>query len=366
MTERRTESGAPTEALAIRPFQPADLPAVAELLASAFPVAWSAQTWSRMLSATLFESPWADSRFPSYVNQDAAAGITGFIAGNVLRAQADGHDITLICAAHLAVAPSTRGQAAGPFLLRTLLNGPQDATITDSAAPTVRRLWSALGGRTDPLRSLRWMQVVRPAAWVGRAAATVARGRSPHALVPVHAVPLRPLAPAAFATRTWSRTGAETQELLRVDDFVSHAPEVAPASRVRLTYDVDFVQWLFGEQQKLAGADVTVLRRIIRRRGRIVGWFLCEIGVDGVGRVLQVKCRQRDAEHLLGELFAGAAAEGAVVLSGRVEPHLADALHSHDCVIGKGNLHLLHAKDPVILEALASSDLSVFDGEWWF
>ena len=82
---------------------------------------------------------------------------------------------------------------------------------------------------------------------------------------------------------------------------------------------------------------------------------------------MQVMCRPRDGEEVLADLFAGAAGQGAVVLKGRVEPHLAEALRHHGCVMGPGNRHLVHASDPGLLEALcASSGLSVLDGEWWY
>ena len=161
---------------AVRPLDDADLPRVAELLTEGFPDSWSAQGWRRFLQATLVESPWADPALPSLVACSDDGAIGGFIAANVLRATFDGAPIRVVCAAHLAVEPSSRGSMAGPLLLRELLRGPQDATITDTANATVRRIWQTLRGEADALRSLAWMQPLGPMRWLGRAAAAAADG----------------------------------------------------------------------------------------------------------------------------------------------------------------------------------------------
>ncbi len=61
-----------------------------------------------------------------------------------------------------------------------------------------------------------------------------------------------------------------------------------------------------------------------------------------------------------------AAAQGAAVVTGRVEVHLAEALCHLRCVIGPGGRHMIHASDPDLLVALRSSASTVLDGEWWY
>ena len=82
--------------------------------------------------------------------------------------------------------------------------------------------------------------------------------------------------------------------------------------------------------------------------------------------MLQALCRPADAETVLGELFVVAAAQGAAVVTGRVEAHLAEALRHHRCVMGPGGRHMIHASDPDLLVALRSSGFTVLDGEWWY
>jgi hypothetical protein len=351
----------------IRPFEDADLPRVADLLAAALPSAYGPAGWERFLRVTLLQSPWPDSDLPSLVACDEDATVFGFIGTNVRHATFDGGPIRLAYTAHLALAPGSRRSPVGAFLLRRALEGPQDATITDTANETVLQVWESLGGRLEPLRSLSWMHVLRPLAWMARGGAAAARRTGVSALLPVVAVPLRPILPRAVVPPTWSRTDSGSAEPLEASTFLHHLDDVAPPARLRLAYDAEFLEWLFDALSRAEGDSAPVLRRLVRRDGRVLGWWICRVQRGGVGRVVQVMCRPRDGDEVLADLFAGAAGQGVVVLSGRVEPHLAEALRHHGCVIGPGNRHLVHARDPGVLEALfTSSGLSVFDGEWWY
>jgi hypothetical protein len=351
---------------AVRPLRDADLPRVAALLAQAFPDSWSAQGWQRFLQATLVESPWADPALPSLVACSDDGTIGGFIAANVLRATFDGVPIRVACAAHLAVEPSSRGSMAGPLLLRALLRGSQDATITDTANATVRRIWQTLRGETDPLRSLAWMQPLGPMRWLGRAAAAAARRCNVRELLPVTALPLHALAPAKVVTPTWQDVPVPPVELLDASTYVAEAGSVTPRARIVPIRDAAYFAWLLGEVAATAGVGAEILHRVVRRRGRVVGWFVCRMDRSGTCRVLQVLCRPADAETVLGELFVVAAAQGAAVVTGRVEAHLGEALRHHRCVMGPGGRHMIHASDPDVLVALRSSGFTVLDGEWWY
>ena len=130
--------------------------------------------------------------------------------------------------------------------------------------------------------------------------------------------------------------------------------------------DAAYLEWLLGEVARTASPTAEILRRVVRRRGRVVGWFVCRLERGGTCRVLQLLCRPADAETVLGELFVVAAAQGAAVVTGRVESHLVEALRHHRCAIGAGGRHMIHANDPDLLVALRSSGFTVLDGEWWY
>ena len=234
----------------VRPLEDADLPRVAELLTQAFPASWSAEGWRRFLRATLVESPWADPALPSLVACSDDGAIGGFIASNALRATFDGAPIRVVCAAHLAVEPSSRGSMAGPLLLRELLRGPQDATITDTANATVRRIWQTLRGEADALRSLAWMQPLGPMRWLGRAAAAAARRRDVRALLPVAALPLHGLAPAKLVTPTWQDVPVPPVEALDASTFVAEAASVTPRARVVPLRDPAHFAWLLARSRR--------------------------------------------------------------------------------------------------------------------
>jgi hypothetical protein len=172
---------------------------------------------------------------------DARGAIRGFIATNVCRVTLDETPIQLACTSHLAVESASRGTAAGAFLLRATLQGRQDATFADAAGPAVRGVWKWLRGRCEPLRSLRWMQLLQPGQWLMRTGLAAARRRHPRSLFPVPAAPLRPLVPAAVAPRRCGKRAPA--ERLDVETFLERIDRVALAG-VRVRYDGEYVAWL--------------------------------------------------------------------------------------------------------------------------
>ena len=165
------------------------------------------------------------------------------------------------------------------------------------------------------------MQPVAPLRWIGCGAVAAVRRRRVEQLLPVASLPLHALAPARLFTPTWQRLPVPPAEELDARTFVAEAAAVGPPARVLPQRDPDHVAWLFGELATMVGRDAEILRRVVRRRGRVVGWYVCRVQRSGAAKVLQVLCRAPDAETVLGELFATAAAHGAVVVTGRVEAH---------------------------------------------
>jgi hypothetical protein len=70
---------------------------------------------------------------------------------------------------------AARRGAAGFLMKRKLLEGPQDATLGDSASPLTEQVWLRLGRRRLELKDIHWVRVFRPASVAAR---TVAPPRS--------------------------------------------------------------------------------------------------------------------------------------------------------------------------------------------
>jgi hypothetical protein len=71
--------------------------------------------------------------------------------------------------------------------------------------------------------------------------------------------------------------------------------------------------------------------------------------------------------HVLDHLFAHAAHEGAIALTGRLEPRFLQSLSDKHCVFHmRGPWVLVSARRPELLRPFQSGDtfFSRFDGEW--
>jgi hypothetical protein len=351
----------------VRPLDAADLPAVANLFRTAMgPENVLSRPWlAEFLRETLLESPWVDPEIPSLVATDGAA-ITGFIASNVRRVIVDGKRMRAACCAHLVVDEGARSRAVGPQLLGRYMSGPQELTFTDTATEIVARMWRSFGGRSDGQRTTGWMLVLRPGPWalaVGRARV---RGRRAPGLATVPALPFH-IGGARLTGHHEPEAGPPVEtEPLSAELLLEHVDAILKGVRVRLDYDDAYLPWLL---QRLDGLYATsvVVRRLVRRGGRPVGWFIFVHDPGGPGRVLQIAARERDTDAVVEALVGHARERGVTVLAGRLEPHLAEPLRRRWAVLGFDARALVHAQNLEVLNALASgpSLLTRLDGEWW-
>lgn len=352
----------------VRPLDGADIPAVADLFRAAMgPDNELSRPWlADFLRETLLESPWVDPEIPSLVATGDDGAITGFIASNVRPVVVDGRRLRGACCAHLVVDQGARSRAVGPQLLGRYMGGPQDVTFTDTATEVVARMWRSFGGRADGGRSCGWMLVLRPGPW------TLAVGR---ARVQGHRAPGLATVPALPFHIGGSRlTGHHEPEAgppvetgpLTPAVLMEHRDGILKGVRVHLDYDEGYLSWLFARLDALYATSV-VVRRLVRRGGKPVGWFVLVHHPRGPARVLQVAARERDTDAVVEALVGAARERGVTVLNGRLEPNLAEALRRRWAVLGFDARTLVHAKEHAVLEAISTGPtlLTRLDGEWW-
>jgi hypothetical protein len=342
----------------IRPFAREDLPAVTKLLADHL------EGWDRdvgLIEAAFLDHPWGDPETPSLVLDDGGTP-AGFIGVHPRRLEFDGELVKGSCCTHLVVHPESRGAAGGAQLIRAVMAGPQELTWSDTTVPVVARMWGVFGGRIDYARAADWLIVLRPMRWTGEVLAGRVRRRPRTDELPVPGFPAhvsRRLTPNARPPTPPDVTGCDAAPA----DIVAAQPEITRRLALHVPYDEATLAFTLA---KLEGMGKRVVRRIVRRRDRPIGWYAYLEGSNGVSRVIHLAAPAKDADHVLGELIDHARDGGSSAVWGRYEPHVDGALRARLAVLGLNSRPATRARDPKFALALAGdgSLLTRLDGEW--
>jgi hypothetical protein len=345
----------------IRPFTSTDVPAVVALL-RAHMDGWPLD--ERALVGLMLEHPWADEELCSLVAVDEQGEIVGFTGVQARRLRMDGRPVRGVCCTHAVVNPAYRGGAAGALLLSRILAGPQALTWADSATDAVAGVYRIFGGHLDHVRACDWMLVLKPVRWArGIVAAAVRREPvSRRNFVPVGALPAhavgRRLLPRAFPDSTAGLAG-EDATAAAIAEVV---PKLNARTRVWVDHDEEQLSHLFRLVEIFRGP---LMRRIVRRGGRPVGWYAYLLRPGGASRVLHLAALEKEVDGVLGELLDHAREHGSAVVTGRAEPHLQRALEGRFAVLGYVRQPVIRAKDPELAAALATSSalLTRLEGE---
>jgi hypothetical protein len=344
----------------IRPFRYADVAAVVALQRAHM------EDWSldeRALVGLMLDHPWADEELPSLVAVENGE-IVGFTGVQVRRLQFDGRPIVGVVSTNGVVAPDRRGGAVGALLLTRVLKGPQAVTWSDAAIPAVARVFEMVGGHVDQPRSADWMLVLRPVRWAGGIVGAAVRreAASSRTFVPVGAVPAQAAGPRLLRRAFPEPEANVTGEDATAATIVEHVPALNRKRRVWVDHDVAHLEHLFRLVETFRGP---LVRRLVRREGRPIGWYAYLPRRGGASRVLHLAAPDADVDAVLGELVSHAREHGSAVLTGRAEPHLQEALTRRFAVLGYTRRPVLRAKDPELAAAMATSTtvLTRLEGE---
>lgn len=350
----------------IRALERADLPGVAELLRRHMHGTFALH--EDFLAATLLDHPWTDPEIPSLVaveDQDGGGPVAGFIGAHVRRMRLDGRALRGVCCAHLVVAPGSRPGATGMLLLKRLLSGPQDLSWSDTANDVVARMWRLLGGYGDHGRACDWMLVLRPGRWVGSALWSLVRRRGVRRdVVPVGALPLHAAGSRLVARAFPRREPGVAGKLASVEEITEHAPMLAERGWVRVAHDAAYLEHVFALVERTTGP---LVRRLVRRAGRPIGWYAYVDRGEASSRVLHLAARDAHLDAVVGELVDHARQRGRAVLSGRFEAHLEEPLRRRLAVLGLARRPMMHARDDGIAATLGAGSalITQLDGEWY-
>jgi hypothetical protein len=348
----------------VRPATTDDLPGAIPLFQRMMPgyAGVAAASLEAFFRRIFFDNPATDPEIPSLVYEAADGRITGFIGTQVRPMRFDGRPVRVASASHLVADPDEH-LPIGVLLLRAMLTGRQDVTITDTAIPTATRMWLALGGRPRHLGGIEWIRLLKPAT---AAVNKLARGRSKHnrtadvaagALDSALAIPLRRL--------LGPRPAEGRGEPLTPASMLQCMPELTESLRLVPDYDESYLAWLFDELGRRR-PDGRTVATLVRRENRVAGWYIYRLEKGDWGAVAEVVVQPRDAGCVLDHLIAHASVGGAAGLRGRVEPHLLAALSKRRCGLRHIGGRLVHSRHPDLVDAINSGSamLSLLEGEW--
>jgi NAD(P)-dependent dehydrogenase (short-subunit alcohol dehydrogenase family) len=147
---------------------------------------------------------------------------------------------------------------------------------------------------------------------------------------------------------------------------VEHAPALCDPAALRVDYDEQTFQRLLDRTLR-PSRGARPLNAIVKSGTSIRGWYIAAIGTDGGAEVASIAATAATMPDVLRHLFYHAWREGAVSVTGRVEPRFMQQLSDTYCLFHRrGPWVLIKSNTPELVHALESGRtcLSRFDGEW--
>ena len=355
----------------IRPFVEEDIPQVARLHRTVFrpggrPDGAELDSYRAYFTRVFLDTPARDPRLSSLVYEEDGGRITGFVGVVPRRMSMNGQHLQAAISSQFVVDPPSRAGLVAVRLAKAFLDGPQDLSFSDEATDVSRKMWEGLGGTTALLHSLHWTRPLRPA----RLVLSLVRTRGSLAPLAVCADPLARivdwLATRIPRSHLYQARPPLSSDDLREETFLMGLPEFAGVGSLRVEYDDRTFRWqLERAEQRKGGGHVH--KAVIRNGQTIMGWYLYHLDRRGIADVLQIAATPDSIREVLAQLFYQAWRQGALAVSGRVDPRFLQALSDTYCLFHRrGPWLLIHARKPELLQAFQNGDvfLSRFDGEW--
>jgi hypothetical protein len=316
------------------------------------------------LQRVFIDQPTTGAELPCLVYEEDDGRIVGFLGVAPRRMSYDGHRLQAAISSRILVDPASRAVLVSVELAKAFLDGPQDLSISDQATDGARKIWEGLGGTTALLHSIYWTRPLRPAQLV----LSFLRNRIIFApLAAVAGPPARFV--DALAARLRHSHLYQAMPPVSFDDrfedaFLDWQPEFAGAGSLRVEYDDLTFKWLLDRcTQRRGGA---LHKAVIRTERRVLGWYLYELHA-ATADVLQIAAKPDSIDVVLDHLFYSAWQQGAVSVTGRLEPRFMQAFSDKYCLFHRrGPWMLVSARRPEVVRAFQSTGIffSRLDGEW--
>lgn len=315
-----------------------------------------------------FASPWANAESPSFVYEDQAGQIVGFLGIITRPMMFEAERIRVGFGGNFVVHPKARGGTAAGRLIQAMLAGNQDLLLTDSANDISKKLLERVGYRLIPWLSLHWSRPLQPSRYILHA---LTRGGGPgRALVSMAARPFAALADGLIGGR-WNPVGPAAVPLrteeLSDEMLLQCIREFGRCSAVQAIHDAESLRWLLTFMQRDQGRGK--LRKVLLRdeKRNLVGWYLYFPTKWGIGEVVQIGAKDGTAADVIRTVLEDARGHGLIALHGRLEQPMMSEYSDAGCLFTcRAGWTLAYSRRAELIDVLLRGKVSLsrLDGEW--
>ncbi|MGH6923190.1 MAG: hypothetical protein ACRED5_05415, partial [Propylenella sp.] len=319
------------------------------------------------LAEVYLDHPWYDPEVAARVHVNGEGRVTGFIGVFPGRFELHGRPFRAAIAGTLMAENPDRDPLAGARLLRSVIKGPQDISISETTNLLSQGLWERLGGTVLPLLSMDWLRIMRPASAAlallaernGRAAIFAPAARLGDMIGRRWSRGLEPPTPSARLTRHEDPSDADmASAVCALADLVELHPAWSGAGDIG---------WFLAQAERKERYGS--LRRAVLTNGKgdPVGCYIYHGKPGGAGRALQVLARPDAVDEVVDHMFHDAARTGLAALRGRSTPQLANALLKRNCIFMHRASTVIHTANKELASAAERGEALItgLAGESW-
>jgi len=351
----------------IRELQPQDIRAVADMFQRVFRHVKTPAPGSLCdyLQDVFLDHPWYDPDIGARVYCDGDDVLRGFIGVYPLHMTHNDVPIRAAMLGSLMVEQPHDHPLAGARLLRSVINGPQDLTLSETANAQSRMMWEKLRGRTLPSYGMDWARILRPAAFTTQTLikpAWLAAG-------------FRPLSAISDPLARWGlKRFIDIETELHITardvglDFIAdNLPELAADLPLRPGWDNQNLPWFLNHAKTKRDIGPLISRGVYDRADRLIGIYLYHGRRSGIARVLQILALPGRHGAVITNLIDDADQRGCAGVIGKSHPHLLESLLRHRAILFRREATVAHSGKPELIAELEAGGglIDGLAGERW-
>jgi hypothetical protein len=319
------------------------------------------------LQRVYLECPWGSTPVESLVNVRTDGRVDGFVGVIPLNMRVGERRLRASVMGAIMVEDADISPMACVRMELQVFAKSRELTFTDTANRTSLLIGKSLKMDLQPLHSLEWIKVFRPASLAAYLASKRWR-RLPRALALRCGGMADPLIQRFLPGDEARRPAVHADQPMTREAFIAAAPRFVAGFALRPDWTPEELDWLIETAALKTANGELRLRGVTDLRGDLIGCYAIYASAGSVAYVLQLLATEKSAERVLASAIAHAEAEGCLAARGVSQPHTIFALYRAPGVLFRHNAAMMtRTRDPEVAAALAAGDafLGGFVGESW-